>query len=182
VLENGRTMDTTARNDALAGVLVLLVTGAFASVTGEIYVDPLDPGFSSVDFPIMILVLLTCFSLWLVAKSIPPLRRSGWKLYEADEASLLLSYVVPTVLAGSAYIALMVMFQYPLPTLAATAAALAMFGNRGWNRLLALPLATTLVYYILFYALLGLHEPPGTVWAYETRWFTQPIRNILGIG
>jgi hypothetical protein len=175
-------MDNTARNDALAGVLILLVTGAFASVTGDIYVDPLDPGFSSVDFPIMILTLLTAFSVWLIAKSIPELSRSGWKLYEPHEATPLLKYSMPMALAGGAYIALMVMFQYPLPTLAATVVALAIFGNRGWQRLLAIPLAATLAYYVLFYALLGLHEPPGTVWAYGTRWFTQPIRNFFGIG
>jgi hypothetical protein len=108
--------------------------------------------------------------------------RSGWKLYEPDEASLLLKFVVPLVLVGGVYILLMTMFQYPLPTLAATVVALAMFGNRGRIRLLAIPLAGTLVYYVLFYALLGLHEPPGTVWAYETRWFTEPIRNLFGIG
>lgn len=175
-------MENSARNDAFSGVLILLVTGAFASVTGDIYVDPLDPGFSSVDFPIMILTLLTVFSLWLIAKSIPELSRSGWKLYERHEASPLIRYSLPLVLAGGAYIALMVMFQYPLPTLAVTVVVLAIFGNRGWQRLLALPLATTLVYYVLFYALLGLHEPPGTVWAYGTRWFTQPIRSLFGIG
>jgi hypothetical protein len=182
MLENGRKMDKTARNDALSGVLILLVTGAFASVTSDIYVDPLDPGFSSVDFPIMVLSLLTAFSLTLIGKSIPALWRSGWKLYEPDEASLLLKFVVPLVLAGGVYIALMTMFQYPLPTFAATVVALVMFDNRGWTRLLVIPLIAALGYYIVFYALLGLHEPPGTVWAYETRWFTQSIRDFFGIG
>jgi hypothetical protein len=174
-------MDKTARNDALAGVLILLVTGVFASVTGDIYVDPLDPGFGSVDFPIMILTLLTAFSLALIAKSIPALRRGGWKLYEPQEAEPLVKFVMPLLIAGGVYIACTTMFQYPLPTIGATAVALAMFGNRGWYRLLAIPLLGTLVYYIVFYALLGLHEPPGTVWAYETRWFTQSVRNFVGI-
>ena len=175
-------MDKTARNDALSGVLILLVTGAFALVTGDIYVDPLDPGFSSVDFPIMILVLLTVFSLALIGKSIPALWRSGWTLYEQHEAVPLLKYVTPLVIVGGLYIAFNMMFQYPLPTFVATVAALAIYGNRGWDRLLLIPALATVAYYIVFFALLGLHEAPGTVWDYNTRWMIEPIRKLFGLG
>lgn len=174
-------MDKTARNDALAGVLVLLVTGLFASVTGDIYIDPLDPGFSSVDFPIMVLSLMTILSLFLIGKAISPLARTNWKLYEPGEWKPAVRYVVPTAAIGFAYVWFITMFQYPLPTLIATVCALAMFGNRGLGRLLLIPLVSTLIYYILFYALLGLHEAPGTVWEYETQWFIRPIRDFIGL-
>lgn len=174
-------MDKSARNDALAGVVILLVTGVFASVTGDIYVDPLDPGFSSVDFPIMVLSLLTMLSLILIGKAVPRLIHSGWTLYESREWEPAARYVLPTVLIGFAYVWFMTMFQYPLPTLIATIVTLAMFGNRGLFRLLLVPLIGTLVYYILFYALLGLHEAPGTVWEYDTQWFIRPIRDFIGL-
>ena len=174
-------MHKTARNDALAGVLILLVTGIFASVTGDIYIDPLDPGFSSVDFPIMVLSLLGFLSLIMLAKAIPPLMRSGWVFYEPGESGPLLTYVMPLVGIGFAYVLFISMFQYPLPTLVVSAISLAMFGNRGWRRLLLLPLISTLVYYILFYALLGLHESPGTVWEYESQWFIRAIRDAVGL-
>lgn len=172
-------MNKSARNDAFAGVLILLVTGLFASVTGDIYVDPLDPGFSSIDFPIMVLSLLAILSVVLIARSVPQLMRDGWRLYEPGEAGSLLKFVVPMAVTGFAYIALIRMFQYPLPTLAATAAALALFGNGGWGRLLIVPLVATLIYYVVFYVVLGLYEPAGTVWAYETRWFINRIRGLL---
>lgn len=174
-------MDKTARNDALAGALVLLVTGLFASVTGDIYIDPLDPGFSSVDFPIMVLTLLTILSLVLIGNAILPLARSNWKLYQAGEWKPAVRYVVPTAVLGFAYVWFITMFQYPMPTLIATVGMLAMFGNRGWSRLLLIPVVSTVVYYILFYALLGLHEAPGTVWQYETQWFIRPIRDFVGL-
>ena len=174
-------MDKTARNDALAGVLILLVTGIFASVTGDIYVDPLDPGFSSIDFPIMVLSLLSFLSLIMLATAIPPLMRNGWILYQPGEFGPLLTYVAPLAGIGFAYISFISMFQYPLPTLVVTAITLAMFGNRGWSRLLLIPFISTLVYYILFYALLGLHESPGTVWEYESQWFIRAIRDAVGL-
>jgi len=174
-------VDKSARNDALAGVLVLIVAGVFASVTGDIYVDPLDPGFSSIDFPIMVLSLLTLLSLMLIGKAIPTLARTNWKFYEPGELELALRYVVPIVLIGFTYVWFITMFQYPLPTLIATVGALVMFGNRGWRRLAVTPLISTLVYYIVFYALLGLHEAPGTVWEYDTQWFIRPIRDFIGL-
>jgi hypothetical protein len=174
-------VDRAARNDALAGVLILLVTGLFASVTGDIYVDPLDPGFSSVDFPIMVLSLLTILSVALIVRSLPSLMRSGWKLYDAGEAEPLVKFVAPLVVTGFVYIAAISMFQYPLPTVLATAVALAMFGNQGWGRLLAVPLIAAVIYYLVFYVVLGLYETAGTVWAYETRWFVRPVRSLLGL-
>jgi len=174
-------VDKSARNDAIGAVLILLVTGLFASVTGDIYVDPLDPGFSSVDFPIMVLTLMTALSVMLLAKALPGLARTGWVLYERGEMEPVLRFVVPLVLIGFTYVWCIAMFQYPLPTLIATIFSLMMFGNRGWYRLLAVPLISTLVYYVLFYALLGLHESPGMVWEYETQWFIRPIRDMLGL-
>ncbi len=174
-------MDKSARNDVLGGVLVLLVAGVFASVTGEIYVDPLDPGFSSIDFPIMVLTLMTVLSLLLIGKAIPALARTNWTLYEPGEFKPALKYVAPVVFICFSYVWFITMFQYPLPTLIATVGALAMFGNRGWVRLLAIPLLSTLVYYILFFALLGLHEAPGEIWEYETQWFIRPIRDVIGL-
>lgn len=161
--------------------MILLVIGAFASVTGDIYVDPLDPGFSSVDFPIMVLSLLTLLSLMLIGRAVPRLARARWQFVEPGEWEQALTYVVPVILIGFTYVWLITMFQYPVPTLVATTASLAMFGNRGWGRLLFIPLVSTLIYYILFYALLGLHESPGTVWEYDTQWFIRPIRDFIGL-
>jgi len=174
-------VDKSARNDALGGVLILLIIGVFASVTGEIYVDPLDPGFSSIDFPILVLTLMTVLSILLIGRAIPALARTNWALYEPGEWEPAVKYVVPVVLICFTYVWFITMFQYPLPTFIATIGALAMFGNRGWGRLLVIPLLSTLIYYILFFALLGLHEAPGTVWEYETQWFIRPIRDLIGL-
>ncbi len=174
-------MDRSARNDAIAGVLVLLVVGIFASVTGEIYVDPLDPGFGAQDFPIAVLTLIVIFAVGLLGRAGVALARSGWQLYEAGEAADILRYVVPMVAVASLYVLLLYMFQYPLPTFFATIGALAICGNRGFGRLLLAPFLATVIYYVMFYGVLGLFEEPGAVWSYSNQSYFRPLRDALGL-
>lgn len=174
-------MDKSARNDVLAGILIFLVAAVFAAVTGEIFVDPQDPGFSARDFPIGVLTLVTVLAVALVARAVPKLARAGWRLYERGESRVVLTYVLPMVVIAFGYVWFNEMFQYPLPTALAAVLALAMFGNRNWPRLVAAPILATLIYYVLFYGLLGLHEAPGTVWEYDNQVFFRPMRNFLGL-
>ena len=174
-------MDKSARNDALAAILVLIVAVPFIATTGDIFIDPFDPGFSSQDFPIGTLSLIVVLALALAVKSIRAMLRQGIPFYEKGELDDVLRWVVPMVIMGFLYVWLIVLFQYPLPTFLIVAAALAMFGNRGLGRLLVAPLLATFVYYLVFYGLLGLHEAPGEIWEYENQTFFRPLRNVLGL-
>lgn len=174
-------MDKTARNDALAAVLVLLVVAPFAATTGDIYVDPLDPGFGAQDFPIGILGLIVILAFVLLFNAVRAMLRDRAPVYEVGETDAMLRYVLPMVVIGFLYVWFIELFQYPLPTLIAAVASLAMFGNRGWGRLVVAPFVATLIYYVLFYGLLGLHEAPGTVWEYDNQAFFRPMRDALGL-
>jgi len=179
--EQLKQLDQPARNDAIAGILILLIVFIFASVTGNIFEDPLDPGFSARDFPITILVLLTILSISLLRPALIALAKSGWRMYETGEVDSLLRYIVPMVAIASIYILLIHMFQYPAATFVTSIGALIIYGNRGYKRLIVIPLIATVVYYVVFYGVLGLFEEPGTVWSYSNQWYFRPLRDALGL-
>lgn len=179
--EQTANLNISARNDAIAGILILLIVAIFASATGKIFEDPLDPGFSARDFPIAVLVLLTILSISLLRPAFIALAKSGWQIYEAGEADNLLRYIVPMVVIASFYILLIHMFQYPVATFIASIGALIIYGNRGFKRLLIIPLIVTVIYYVVFYGILGLFEEPGTVWSYSNQWYFRPLRDALGL-
>lgn len=174
-------MDKPARNDAIAGLMVLAVVAVFAPVTPEIFVDPLDPGFSAQDFPIGVLSLMTVLALALLARAGVRLAKSGWRLYEPGESGPLLQYLVPIVLLGFLYVWLLEQFQYPLPTFFALSASLAIFGNRGLMRLVVVPVIVTAIFYVLFYGVFGLNEAPGEILSYENAGYFRPLRVFLGL-
>ena len=179
--KQAKQLDKSARNDAIAGVLILLIVFVFASATGKIYEDPLDPGFSAKDFPVVVLVLLTILSISLLRPALTALAKSGWRIYEAGEADSLLRYIVPMVAIASLYVLLIYLFQYPASTFVASFGALTIYGNRGFKRLIAIPLIATVIYYVVFYGVLGLFEEPGTIWSYSNQWYFRPLRELLGL-
>jgi hypothetical protein len=167
--------------DIISAILILIVVAIFASVTGDIYIDPLDPGFSAQDFPLAILTMLTCLSLFLLSRSVHMLIRENLILYDAEQTLETLRFFIPMIALGILYILLIYMFQYPVPTLIATTGALALFGNSGVSRLVIAPIVATLVYYVTFYGILGLYEEPGAIWSYSNQWYFRPLRNALGL-
>lgn len=179
--EQAKQLDKSARNDAIAGILILLIVFIFALATGKIFEDPLDPGFSARDFPIAILVLLTVLSISLLRHALIALVKSGWRIYEVGEADNLLRYVVPMVAIAAFYILLIHMFQYPAATFIASFGSLVIYGNSGYKRLIIIPLIATAIYYVVFYGVLGLFEEPGTVWSYSNQWYFRPLRDALGL-
>lgn len=179
--EEENILDQSARNDAIAGILTLLIVLTFASATGKIFVDPLDPGFSARDFPIVIMVLLGFLAVALLRAALIALAKSGWRIYEAGEADGLVRYVVPMVVIASLYILLIQMFQYPVATFIASIGAVAIYGNTGFKRLVFIPFIATILYYVLFYGVLGLFEEPGTVLSYSNQWYFRPLRDALGL-
>lgn len=174
-------MNRSARNDAIAGLLMLAIVVVFGSVTSQIFVDPRDPGFGSRDFPIGILTATTILALALCARAVVHLARNGWRLYEAGEADLLIRYLVPIVLLGFLYVWLLEQFQYLLPTFFTLIASMALFGNRGVGRLIVVPVVVTVIFYVFFYGVFGLNEPPGEILSYENNWYFRPFRAFLGL-
>lgn len=175
-------MNKSARNDAIAALMVLCVVAVFAPVTSDIFVDPLDPGFSAQDFPIGVLSLMTILALALLARAVIGLARSGWQIYEPGEAAPFLLFLLPIVLLGFLYVWLLEQFQYVLPTFFALCVSMAIFGNRGLVRLVVVPAIVTAVFYILFYGVFGLNEAPGEILSYDNAPYFRPFRAFLGLG
>jgi Tripartite tricarboxylate transporter TctB family len=173
-------MERSARNDAIAGLMVLAVVAVFGPATSKIFIDPLDPGFSAQDFPIGVLTLMTILALSLCVRASVQLARSGWQIYEAGEARPLLRYLVPIIALGFLYVWLLELFQYLLPTFFALSASLAIFGNRGLVRLVVVPVIVAAIFYIIFYGIFGLNEPAGTILSYNNDWYFRPFRDFLG--
>ena len=176
-----KNLDQSARNDAIAGMLILLIVLTFGLATGKIFVDPLDPGFSARDFPVVILIVLGILAIVLLRPALLTLAKNGWRIYEAGEADGLVRYVVPMVAIASLYILLIQMFQYPVSTFIASIGAVAIYGNTGFKRLVFIPFIATILYYVMFYGVLGLFEEPGTVLTYSNQWYFRPLRNALGL-
>lgn len=174
-------MDRSARNDAIAGLMVLAVVAVFGLKTPEIFVDPRDPGFTSKDFPIGVLVLMGLLAFGLCARAFIHLAASGWKVYEAGEAQPLLQYLIPIGLLGFVYVWLLEQFQYLLPTFVVLSASLAIFGNRGAMRLLVVPAIVAAIFYVVFYGIFGLNEPPGEILSYDNQLYFRPFREALGL-
>lgn len=174
-------MDTSARDDALAAILMLLAAIPFAVATGSIYVDPLDPGFGARDFPVLILGLIVVLSLALLARAVHDLRNARRPHHVPREAAEIVRYLLPMAAIGLLYVWFVDMFQYAGPTFLAAVATLAMFGNRGWARLAVAPFVATAVYYVLFFGILGLDESPGKLIAFDNQLYFRPLRDALGL-
>jgi len=174
-------MDQSARNDAVASILIFVIIGVFASVTGQIFVDPMDPGFSARDFPIGVLALLSILALVLFGRSLRRLAATGWKLIEPGEFRGFLHHLAPIVALGFFYVWLIETFQYALPTFFTLAGALALYGNKGTIRLAVVPFIVTILFYVLFYGIFGLNEASGTLWSYDNELYFRPLRKLLRI-
>lgn len=159
---------------------MLLVAAVFFAATGDIYEDPRDPGFSAQDFPRGVVVLIGMFGAVLFLRTLRGFRISKWRIVELEEIQSLLAYVVPIAVLGFLYVWLLQLAQYLIPTVLVTSAALMLYGNRGIVRLVIVPVIGGLIYYTLFYGVLGLFEAPGTLISYENTAYFQPLREFIG--
>lgn len=159
----GVDMKENPRQDALAAIFMLLAVLPFAATIDEIYVDPFDPGFSARDFPSVVVGAMLVLSVVLLARSIVKARRRKISWIDWRAFIPVLRFVLPMVVIGSLYVWGTILFQYFVPTVLVTVAALGMFGNRGYGRLVAFPCLLALAFHGIFFGLLGLYEPPGTL-------------------
>lgn len=174
-------MDVSARNDVIAALVVLAIVAVFGPMTADIFVHPLDPGFSSRDFPIGVLSLMAILALVMLVRAVVRLANTGWRLYEPGEAEPLLRYLVPAGLLGFVYVWLLEQFQYPLPTVFMLSIAMAIFGNGSFSRLVVVPVIVTVIFYVVFYGVFGLNEAPGEILRYDNQWYFRPMREFLGL-
>jgi hypothetical protein len=79
-----------------------------------------------------------------------------------------------------AYVLLIDLFQYLLPTIVISAATLALFGNRGKMWLVVTPVLVGLFYYIVFFGVFRLLETRGSIIDFDNQMIFGPLRSFLG--
>ena len=171
----------SARADFISAIVMAAVALVFLATSGSIEFDPDEPGIGPRAVPMTVAILICLLSLVLMIRSLRPLRASGWDLINRDEMHLFVTWVLPMVAIAFAYVLLIDMFQYLLPTIVVSAATLALFGNRGKAWLVVTPVLVGLFYYVVFFGLFRLLETPGSVIEYENTAFFGPLRSAFGL-
>jgi hypothetical protein len=171
----------SARNDLISGILLLVVTAVFYAAATAIEEDPFSSGMQPYVLPKAVCGLIGGMTVLFVAGAAWRLRRQSAGDWDLTEVKLFISWVLPMAFIAFAYIALLDLFQYPIPTVVCLSATLALFGNRGVHWLVTAPVVVSLLYYIVFFGIFRLLEPRGRILEYDNYDLFGPLRNVLGI-
>ena len=172
----------SARSEFISGLILLVVTVVFYLASLEIEEDPFGVGMQPYVFPKAICLLIGAMTLLLLITSGIRMRQEGVKAGGGEgEIRLLLVWVLPMALIAFGYLGLINLLQYFIPTVAALSATLALFGNRGVKWLLIIPLLSGVFYYVVFFGIFRLLEPPGLLIDYDNYYLFGPMRKLLGI-
>ena len=171
----------SARNDLIASIVILLVTGVFYVAAAGIEEDPFSAGMQPYVLPKAVCWLVAGVTLLLLGNAVWRLRTEAATPWDFSEVKLFLGWVLPMAFIAFAYIALLDLFQYLLPTIVCLCATLALFGNRGRHWLITAPVTAALLYYVVFFGIFRLLEPRGRILEYDNHAFFGPLRNALGI-
>jgi len=170
----------SARADFISAILMAAVAVVFLLTANTIDYDPNEPGIGPRAFPVTISIMICLLSLSMMIRAFKPVRDSGWDLVNREELRLFVVWVLPMVAISFAYILLIDLFQYLLPTIVISAATLALFGNRGKMWLVVTPVLVGLFYYIVFFGVFRLLESPGRVIDFDNNIIFGPLRSFLG--
>lgn len=170
----------SARADFVSAILMAAIAIVFLLTSNTIEFDPNEPGIGPRAFPVTVSILICLLSLSMMIRAFKPIRNSGWDMVNREELRLFLVWVLPMVAISFAYVLLIDLFQYLLPTIVVTSATLALFGNRGKVWLVVTPIIVSLFYYIVFFGIFRLLEAPGSLLEYDNNDIFGPLRSLLG--
>lgn len=161
---------------------MLACTVVFYIAALDIEADPFGgAGMEPYVFPTAICFLLGAFTLLLLAKSAPRALRDGLLAGDRRELWVFVSWVLPMAVIAFAYLGLINLFQYLLPTAIVLSASLALFGNRGLKWLVVIPAIFSIFYYAIFFGIFRLLEPMGFLVEYDNYYIFGPMQKFIGI-
>ncbi|MFT5445973.1 MAG: hypothetical protein ACI9DC_001135 [Gammaproteobacteria bacterium] len=169
-----------ARADFVSAILMAGIAIVFLLTSNTIGFDPDEPGIGPRAFPVTVSILICLLSALMMIRAFKPVRDSGWDLLNREERRLFFVWVLPMVALAFAYVLLIDLFQYLLPTILVSAATLALFGNRGKTWLIVTPVLAGLFYYIVFFGVFRPLETRGRILEFENNQIFGPLRNLLG--
>ncbi|MDD9903983.1 MAG: hypothetical protein OXT06_10480 [Rhodospirillaceae bacterium] len=171
----------SARSDFISGLVMLACTAIFYMAALEIEEDPFGVGMEPYVFPIAICYVLGGITLLLLARSAVGAFREGLFAGDLQEIRLFFGWVLPMAAIAFAYLGLINLFQYLLPTIIILSATLALFGNRGVKWLVTIPTISGLVYYVTFFGVFRLLEPTGILIEYDNFYIFGAMRKFIGV-
>jgi hypothetical protein len=175
------TENMSARSDFISGLVVLAITLVFYLETQRIEEDPFSVGMQPIVFPETICRMIGAIALIMVVNAARKLQRVDFQQSDGSELRLFVVWVLPMAAIVFAYIGLMDLFQYLIPTALALSATLVLFGNRGIKWYLTIPAISSVVYYVVFFGIFRLLEPTGRLLEYDNNYIFGPMRGVLGI-
>lgn len=170
----------SARADFVSAIFMAAIALVFLLTANTIDYDPNEPGIGPRAFPVTVSILICLLSAVMMIRAFKPVRDSGWDLVNREELRLFLTWVLPMVAIAFAYVLLIDLFMYLMPTIVISAATLALFGNRGKYWLVVTPVLVGLFYYILFFGVFRLLEGPGRIIDFDNNTIFGPLRSFLG--
>lgn len=171
----------SARSDFISGLVMLACTVIFYIAALEIEPDPFGVGMEPYVFPMAICYVLGGITLLLLVRSALAARREGLFLGDLSEVRLFFGWVLPMAVIAFAYLGLINLFQYLLPTIVTLSATLLLFGNRGFKWLVTIPVLASLVYYVTFFGVFRLLEPTGLILEYDNFYIFGAMRKFIGV-
>jgi len=171
----------SARSDFISGLAIFACTAVFYSAALNIEEDPFGVGMEPYVFPLVICYLLGGVTLVLLGRSVVSALREGLFEGGGEELRLFICWVLPMAAIAFAYLGLVNLFQYLLPTILALSASLALFGNRGVKWLVVIPVISGLVYYVIFFGVFRLLEPSGLLLEYDNYYLFGAMRKLIGV-
>lgn len=171
----------SARSDFISGLVMVVCTGIFYIAALKVEEDPFGVGMEPYVFPIAICYVLGAMTLLLLARSARGAFREGLFNSDLKEIRLFFGWVLPMAAIAFAYLGLINLFQYLLPTIVILAATLAIFGNRGFKWLVTIPVISSLVYYVIFFGIFRLLEPTGVLIEYDNFYIFGEMRKFIGV-
>lgn len=171
----------SAKSNFISGLVMLGVTAIFYVASLEIEEDPFGVGMEPYVFPLAVCYVLGGLSLLQLAVSARGVFSQIGEKTAGQELRLFLFWVLPMATIAFAYLGLINLFQYLLPTIVTLSATLAVFGNRGVKWLLVIPVAASLVYYVIFFGIFRLLEPTGILLEYDNFYLFGTMRKFIGI-
>ena len=113
--------------------------------------DPFGTGLQPYVFPQAMCYILFALVIIMIIGAALRLRHDTAPAEKSNEIKLFIFWVVPMAAIAFAYIGLINLFQYLLPTIVALSATLAIFGNRGIKWLVVIPIISGIFYYVIFF-------------------------------
>ena len=172
------------RRDLISAIVMLATALVFFGAAIQIKKDPFGTGLEPYTFPIsicLILAMLVLISLGQAVLRTLAERRESQPADQSDDLRLSLNWVLPMAAVMLLYLGSIYLFQYLLSTVAAFSATLALFGNRGFKMLIAVPVISGILFYTVFFGIFRLLEPAGLIIKYDNYFLFGPLRNLLGV-